>query len=465
MQKNLDNNDFERFVRQNADQYRMYPSEKVWKGIYSSLHVRKKWYILGISFVILASVVATWTIINSPKAKLQTINNLDISPTKNNQRTIEKQSEINSIKNTFPDHINKTSFSPGIKKKAAKNRIASIPKGNVVPDINQTSVSLPAIHNNEPDNVNLTEKLIFAKKDEAHILPTPDLIYRDPVNNDKPAGHPEKFITGINQTAVPEKSNDFSPESSENSKALQVKHRKIKWQISVAPTISYRRLTENKSYLQDAAYASSNYSYAYFYNVNSVVTHKPDMGFEIGLIAGYPLTKKLKVRAGMQFNINRYGIKAYSYTNEVATIALNSNRGKDSLNEVTQYRNFNGYKSGWLQNFYFSASAPVGIEYNFTENNKTNFGIAGTIQPTYIISDRAYLISTDYKNYVEVPWLVRRWNMNTGLELFVTYSTAKMNWQLGPQVRYQLLSSFRNQYPVKENLFDFGFKVGISLNK
>jgi hypothetical protein len=59
---------------------------------------------------------------------------------------------------------------------------------------------------------------------------------------------------------------------------------------------------------------------------------------------------------------------------------------------------------------------------------------------------------------------MRKWNVNTSFETFVAYSTGKMNWQVGPQVRYQLLSSFVTEYPVKEHLFDFGLKIGVSLN-
>jgi hypothetical protein len=87
------------------------------------------------------------------------------------------------------------------------------------------------------------------------------------------------------------------------------------------------------------------------------------------------------------------------------------------------------------------------------------------VQPTYLLGDKAYLISSDYRNYIEEPNLVRRWNVNTSLETFVAYSTGRLNWQVGPQVRYQILSSYLKKYPVKEHLFDFGFKIGISANK
>jgi hypothetical protein len=255
----------------------------------------------------------------------------------------------------------------------------------------------------------------------------------------------------------------MSIESIVNSYKASVKNRKVNWQLFFTPTISYRRLTENKSFLRSISFASGVASYASIYNVNSVVTHKPDMGLELGIVGGYPLTKNINVRVGLQFNINRYGIKAFSYPGEVATIALNS--GNDSVAKWTNYRNFGGYNSNWLQNFYFSVSVPLGVELNLSGNNKTQFGIAGAIQPTYVIGDKAYLISTDYKNYIQVPWLIRRWNVNTSFETFVGYSTGKIKWKVGPQVRYQLLSSFQNKYPVKENLFDFGLKVGVMLNK
>ena len=135
------------------------------------------------------------------------------------------------------------------------------------------------------------------------------------------------------------------------------------------------------------------------------------------------------------------------------------------MNALTTYNNFTGFNSSWLENFYFQVSAPVGLEFKVRGDEKMQFGVATTVQPTYVLSDRAYIISTDYKNYAQIPSLTRRWNVNTSLETFVSYSTGHMKWQVGPQVRYQLLSSFVNKYPVKENLFDFGLKVGISLNK
>jgi hypothetical protein len=229
--------------------------------------------------------------------------------------------------------------------------------------------------------------------------------------------------------------------------------------------VSYRKLSENKAYIKTVSPGSIPFTQQNLYDVNSFVTHKPDFGFELGLTAKYPLSRNVKLKAGVQFNVNRYDIKVFNSSTQVATIRLNNRNGLDSVNRPTNYSNTNGYKSNWLENFYFQVSAPVGVEFKISGDDKVQFGLASTVQPTYMLGDRAYLISTDYKSYAEVPWLIRRWNVNTSLETFVSYSTGQLQWQVGPQVRYQLLSSFVKKYPVKENLFDFGLRVGVSLNK
>ena len=157
------------------------------------------------------------------------------------------------------------------------------------------------------------------------------------------------------------------------------------------------------------------------------------MGFRLGFNAGYPLTKSLMI-GRLQFNVSKYDIRLI--LSRVKWQPLHSITA-DGANyrfhhfQLPQYSN--GSKADWLHNFYFSASVPVGLELKLTGNNKTYFGIIGTVQPTYILSDRAYLISTDYKNYAEVPSLTRKWNMSTGFEIYAGYTTGKINWRIGPR--------------------------------
>jgi hypothetical protein len=249
------------------------------------------------------------------------------------------------------------------------------------------------------------------------------------------------------------------------------KESRFQTQYHIAPTISYRKLSENKSYLRNSPQPFSPNSYSALYNsVNSMVTHKPDIGFEFGITEKYSVSEKVRIRAGLQFNVNRYDIKAFHAPFALAAIALNSRRssGVDSVWAIANYSNVeatSSNKGSWLQNYSFQVSAPVGVELSLKGNDKMQFGIAGSVQPTYVLGDRAYMITSDYKSYTHVPWLLRRWNVNTAFETFVSYQSGRTRWQIGPQVRYQLLSSFITNYPVKENLFDFGLKIGVSVIK
>ena len=71
MESNFNNRDFEQFVKQNADQYRMFPSEKVWDNINNTLHTRRRWYGIGLTLLLLTTGVVTWVMLLSPSGKKQ----------------------------------------------------------------------------------------------------------------------------------------------------------------------------------------------------------------------------------------------------------------------------------------------------------------------------------------------------------------------------------------------------------
>lgn len=452
MESNFRDNEFEHYLKQNADQYRMFPSEKVWKGINSTLHTRRKWYGFWLgALLLLTGGAVTWVMTTQPGIKSNpgsVINHeLPSQSIESTQKTGDDAEVIYDL-NPFAERDGERyRFIPGPVEASAITETAFVD-----PSLETIVNTLPFARLEEPaagselsatlDRINITEHLNF-------------------ITESAPAVTPAE-TSGSDQQRHAASPAPYTIESVTNSYEYKRPARKISWQLFVTPTISYRKLSLNKSSDNPSAY---NYPFASLSDINNAVTHKPDMGLQIGLSGRYPITKNVKLRGGVQFNINRYDIKAYAFNGEVATIDLNGGSGNSSISTWTYYRNYAGYKSDWLKNYYFSVSAPFGAEIKLFGNEKTNFGIAGTLQPTYIIKDRAYLISTDYKNYAEVPRLIRHVNLNTSFETFVNYTNRKTKWQIGPQVRYQVLSSFHNKYPVKENLFDFGVKIGVTLNE
>ena len=465
MERQFNNGDFEKLLRDNANQYRMYPSEKVWKGIHSSLHTRRRWYGLTAAIMLLVTGSIVSIIIYSDK------------PGKNNltsQKNISVQN--NSQKQTLSTVSNETkTFTPAINEiKSADHHTSNLTELYSDGPVFKTPTG-GNNHSNVVLNSNLSNK---NDRDafESNTYNKNETISQSPFSTDlnllkqnssevvliDDIATNEKTITDqsrVGENTEKEIHDAVSALASQNILLVKPKKQsKVTAQVFFTPTVSYRKLKENKN-----VYAGSGF-YVPTIDLNNIVKHKPGMGLEFGIEGKYKMNKKLSLTTGLQFNINRYDILAYSHPTEIATVALTSSYGVvDSLATLSNYRN-SGTSANWLENFYFQVAVPVGVEVILTENKNFKWGLSGTIQPTYVIGDRAYVISSDYKNYGKFPDVMRRWNISSGVGTFVAYSTGRINWQVGPHLRYQHLSSFVSELSVKEKLYAIGLKVGATLN-
>jgi hypothetical protein len=469
MQSNFTNDDFEQFLRQSADSCRMRPSEDLWKNVSGRLNEQKRRVRLATGAFLMAASLLGFFLIDSSR----TIDRTEASATAEVNSTTDYAAEKAAANQTASTH----KVTGGRQQKLAPVRDISTARNFSRPQVQQTMPVETTSAASGEEGTTVNEVAVGVPvKELAPVVPMFNTSELSAALADRAvAGLPLKIKEATAAITEPEASTTeeenskrdlLSVESVANVFRNLRNKNKFTFQVFFTPTVSYRKLSENKAYLRATpTNPTAAPNIASYYSVNNAVTHKPDIGIELGFAAKYPVAKNVKVKGGLQFNMNRYDIKAFNYTPEVATIALNTgNNQADYFGSVTSYRNFGGTSTDWLQNLYFQVSAPVGVEVTLHSKKDTRFGVASSLQPTYVIRDRAYLISSDYKNYTEVPWLTRKWNVNTSVETFVSYSTGRMRWQVGPQVRYQILSSFISKYPVKENLFDFGLKVGVSLN-
>ncbi|HET9747055.1 MAG TPA: hypothetical protein VFP97_15170 [Chitinophagaceae bacterium] len=464
MERQHNNGDFEKLLRDNANQYRMYPSEKVWEGVHSALHTRRRWFGISTAIVFLITTSIVSIIIYNGNPETNNLEQQEITAPVNSQvASIEKQES--------------PKYTPAINRATPKlNKAQNVEElvfGNQVFDLPNTvgESTLSTNHSNEttPDE---TVIIFIPVVSETGVE---DIVNADPSlerfdseirteNSEISALTSEKTIAdenGLSDDAENKIKEAISALASQNAPLTKSnRHAKVTAQVYFTPTVSYRKLSENKRVYNSGAF------YVPIIDLNNVVKHKPGMGVEFGIEGRYHVNDKFSIKTGFQFNINRYDIRAYTHTTEIATVALNTGSGFDSMATTTNYRNFSvGAEPNWLENFYFQAGVPIGIELIITDNKNLQWGISGTIQPTYVVGDRAYMISSDYKNYARFPDLMRRWNISTGVGSFVSYSTGKIKWQVGPHVRYQHLSSFVSALTVKEKLFAIGLKVGATLNK
>lgn len=447
MERHVHHKDLEKLLKENADQYRMYPSDKVWENIHSTLHTRPRSYGYFTAALLLFSAALISLLLMKTTAEKNSLAVVNTSHTASQQINLP-QTPVQKVLSrplqlsTIPSSQQLTTKSRRISAGKKETSLTEAPKATTQP-----LEMVPVSATNElltKNAINISEDNVLPMERSKDDNPAnPDLIF--PKTSIRPddlqVSEGINALGSLNMPAV-----------------LSGKHSRWSSRFYFTPTISYRKLTENKR-----PYSNGYYSYSQIISLNNLVQHKPAMGLEFGVEEKYRTNNNLFLKAGFQFNINRYDIRAYPHPTEIATIAINSGPVTSYVATLSNYRNFSGTYANWLENFYFQAAFPVGAEIILGSKKNLNWGISGTLQPTYVIGDRAYLISSDYKNYAKFPDLMRRWNLSSGLETFVTYSTGKVSWQAGPHLRYQHLSSYVSGYPVKENLFAVGLKIGATL--
>lgn len=235
------------------------------------------------------------------------------------------------------------------------------------------------------------------------------------------------------------------------------KKNRLALQFYFSPTISFRELDgrKTKDGITPLAITSND--------VNRFVNQSPSLGLEVGSGLVYNLSERLNVKAGVQMNLTRYNIQAFRNPAERSTILLNNNSTlPDTLSAVTTLRSLHGELPETIHNQYLQVSIPVGVEFKILGNKAFQFNIAGTLQPGYMLAYQSYLLTSDYSSYTQQSSLMRRWNVSSNLETYFSYQKNGFRWQIGPQFRYQLLSSYKSHYDVKEYLMEYGIKFGFT---
>jgi hypothetical protein len=492
-------NELERYLKEQTDQHRMYPSDQVWRNIQSEIHGYRKWPALTfISIFIIASLVVS-TVLLKPHVKVASVNmntnkNVNVEPPKSvaglpveneknyaDKLTVEKITKqtidkvIQSVETNQPEEIfvvTESSHNAEI----ASSVNSSQNKQKITAEIFQEVQSLD---NRNPSDKIASNSSISQTKNNIPAIFNPSLILRTNIGSADYYGdgiHSSYNFTFASSSEELNNTNDLrynfnlgNRRSNSSSSLIKLGGSSSRFDVQfyLTPSISYRRLVDDANGKLAQSYITAlPFTANYLIDVNRVIQHKPATGYEVGLSLGYNLSRKFALRPGIQFNVRQYNIDAYIHSAEPATIALSTNSSNDVFNTITGFRNVAGSTPIVLKNRYYEISLPLGIDWR-PVNNKFAWGIAASIQPTYTFDKEPFIITSNFKNYADGSRLMRNWNINAGFETYFGYNTGKYRWQIGPQVRYQLLPTMNNTYPIREYLLDYGIKVGLvrSLSK
>jgi hypothetical protein len=491
-------NDFEQFLRSSIEDFKMIPSRKIWHGIYNSMHPDRKWPSIAVCLIILAAIMY-----------IGVANNNSIS------NSVRRNAEENLLASTIIAEQNK--FSSSLKpqadianlnaiKPAAENIVSSnnnsIHYSNSISNQNNNEHFSPSTYNtreNEKNAIVLNQKNtatalnnFIANKDisQANEAASNIAINEETSNTKQADAKMVINVTGgdINDidksfeknTIAKLNANDTKKPVAKNTTALVLEeklltevnlsktkpHRsKLKENGSMAyyitPSFGFRTITNTKGYTTSTASINS------FAATSITNTAQQDMkdvfalNVEAGAVFQYKIAKNIRLKTGVQANYTNYISKVTDLDHPTQAKLAVTGQQNDlrASSYATKEGNTNLNKTTW------QLAIPIGVDIKIAGNNKLKWYIGATAQPTYVFGGSAFVLSSDANYYISENNLMRKWNLNTAVETFLSFKpSANVTLNVGPQFRYQVFSSYKKAYNYSEKLYNVGVKVGISTN-
>lgn len=454
MRDPLNKDEMEQYLENQVNQHRIYPSDHIWRNIQEQLHEPVRWPALPFILLFIIAALVVGTLLVKPEEHF--VYRSHLLSTALPTPEPEKKSGIPSLEESMA--------TGAITEKTiayATERLKLYKPDDSVVYVKDTSNSVTspilALSASRPGNMFVT------------ITPDAAMRHTQPEEVIVTGNHYVDSVTGTEIT-VAQPMEDLAPSKPEvmleQEYAVPIIHtpeKESRWsfQMYLTPSATYRRLVSGKTAQPSSpAFGNAPLAPGYTDDVNHVVQHSPARGWEFGFNIGYQLNKQFTVKAGLQYNSRKYNIAASSaHSSERVNVALN---GHDTLRTFSPYRNLKGYYPVTLSNSYQELSIPLSISWKGWQHNRLAWHVSASFQPTLALSKDVFLISTDFKNYVDGSSLIRSWNINTSFETYISYRMGDFEWQIGPQFRYQQFSTFKKEYPVREFLLDYGIKIGFT---
>lgn len=505
MERNENYDHFEQFLKDSVDDFRMYPSDRVWSSLYNNLHPGRKWP----SVAMLLFMVSAILYVGSSNNQLVSENVAITTGRVNTAELFAVQTAMpseenagNQVLSTNPAQLGNATVHGELQEAGydlnrtnqadskpynLNNDIVYTKSKNRPVDLfdaqtknsNSSNDDLIALQTEQTGNIQVG--ILQANLSDVH--QTNDSNSGDGSHVKVFPGTDDNIIVIDSETPATETAIAVAVANNNNTVDLTAEpvlidrewidnyafynkpkspfRSKLTYQVYVTPSVGFRTMTKNSDIsISTASFAPGNNQ------VTEKFHHLPALNVEAGYSLNYYFSKIVRFKAGFQFNYSNYRIQAQEMKHPTATaLMLNnlSNGEAEILYRPSNISNSIGEDNNRHYNTNsFQVSVPIGADLRLAGKENLQWFIGATIQPTYVLSGNAFLASADMKNYVVDNSFLRKWNMNAGFETFVTYKLNNgITLNAGPQFRYQLRSTFSNRYTFNERLYNVGLKMGI----
>jgi hypothetical protein len=499
MERDFYRDEFEQLLKDSTEDFKMYPSRKVWHSIYNDLHPDRKWPSLAVCLLLLTAIlyvgVSNNNSINSVSRKNNSLAGSIVVPD-NSPEATSNQSGPSKMLAVVNNTVAAPRLAPVIDLPIVAGSAASAPAEELVDRDNK-------IGENQPEQITgtaaseliagtdgaLTIKIVpsepvitentlpaVAKNTPATPVQGEDAVKENQIavasdeKADKPALSPLATLADLK--SIPTK-DTREKEWIENHAFYNQPEKKkrllegYEGEFYLTPGVGYRVMFQNSDYKKiNNSLVANNSSARYDEPTPLQLNQQIGLTMEMGGLIAKNISKRLRVKTGLQLNITDYITYAKKLDHPGQTMLALTNVNNNSIgfeSRATNYANVPGENNSQLHNKTIQVSVPIGADYKLLGSKKLAWHLGGSIQPTYVASGYAYLVSADNNYFIEEQSMLRRWNVNGALESFVSIKTkdgARIN--LGPQFRYSLFSSYKNYYSYTEKPYSIGFKIGFS---
>jgi hypothetical protein len=498
MEDKNNNNDFEQFLRSSIEDFKMIPSRKIWYGIYNSMHPDRKWPSIAVCLIILTAVmfvgVANNNSISSSSRKNTTENLLTTSNTipveqnklfniikpqiivaslSNNEPIVKnilpKASSNIEYTNNFSNKHNNTQNSTELTTSTNNNtsfndKIASIVANNFITEKNTNLLSEDA------SSISLNEETKNIEQADAKMLIHISNTVASDLDNNFEKNTIAKLNENITKKSLAKNSTNTAEEKLINEVNISNNKphlKKLKENGSMAyyltPSFGYRNITSKlnnaKGSVGSNSFAASTIGGASQQSIKDAIA----LNLEVGAVFQYKVSKNVRFKTGLQANYTNYISNVTELDHPTQTTLAVTTTGQSNNYRASSYATREGgthlNKTNW------QIALPIGLDIKIAGKNKLKWYVGATAQPTYILGGNAFVLSADERYYIAENALVRKLNLNTAIETFVSFKpSANVTLNVGPQFRYQLFSSYKKAYNYSEKLYNVGVKVGLVTN-
>ena len=471
---NFYDDDFEMYLKKHADQFKMEPSKKVWHGIYNNFHPGRRWPSIATGLMIILLLSVTNNLNTRQKEEISTYDRLavpsvnkNLSKSKNGKLTKEQIADRIIEKSILADLLSAETFinQPGSQSDIPLNNSQQNSQNNTTSVLSsdltekQTTIQpekkLGRTSNNVQNNSTNQSDVTFLS-DNISTLTNSEKVneLKEPFSNNVPVNLLKAEINSG-------KNNQKNKNAEQiNNIFKRVNHRNIFWNFYVSPTLNYRIIGNSTGQLNSLS--STNPSNGNPDVAQSTFQHIAP-GIEIGTNFSIPLAKHLEFVSGLQLNYSGYNITASQTHPVLASILLMNNGGAPSeASNISYYSNELNLSPVILHDYNIEASIPIGLRYQVMDYNRVSLNFMTSFQPTFILKEKSYILSTDTRNYISYPSLKRNLNFNGEFGAFIGFNIHHLRYEVGPEFRYQLLSNYKKDAPYSEHLINYGVRFAIS---